>query len=287
MSHEEAPKRRRRRNPARRRRSNPIDGWKEMGAGVLGVALGYVIASGGDRFVMTHALTGSIVNGQANLTDTPPAGSIYNSEAMSLPLWSSWQRIGVAAVSVGIPLFAASKVKSSAWKSFFQLAGFGALARTAGKAADDGIAALAMKMPNPTLVRLYAPEMAAINAIASGQQASAPAGTFARLLGRFLGDTIPATDTGTHPCPEGYTLDVGGSTCSTPNVLPPPPATQTVPPPAPPPSGGGEPPYTPPYSPPTPPSGGGSPPITPTVPVSTPARGPFNPLLCSPEPDPC
>lgn len=256
-----------------------------MLAGVFGVASGYVIASGGDRFYMTHALTGSVVNGQANLTDTPPAGSIYNSEALSLPIWSSWGRLGVAALSVGAPLLVASQVRSSAWKSFFQLAGFGALARTAGKAADDGVAALAMKMPNPTLVRLYAPEMAAINAVAMGQQAAAPAGTFARLLGRFLGDTINASDTG-RPCPDGYTLDVGGSTCSTPNVLPPPPAVQTAPPTTttyPPSGGGGEPPDVPPTS--TPP--GGSPPVTVNVPVSTPSRAPFNPLLCSPEPDPC
>lgn len=301
MSHEER-RRHKRRNPRRRRareerrhprRRNPINGWQEMLAGVFGVAAGYVIASGGDRFVATHALNAA---GQ----DAPVQGDIYNSEAISLPLWSSWSRLGVAVLSVGAPLVIAANVRSAAWKSFFQLAGFGALARTAGKAADDGIAALAGAYApgNTTLVRLYAPEMAALTAVSASAvtaPAAATAGTFAGLPGiPRLGQLAPgyvaptATPAGegrvAWSCPQGYTLTEGG--CQPPDggtTLPPavtatkpvvPPET-TTPPVTTPPSGGG--------------GGGAAPPVTttPVVPVTPPATTPFNPLLVHPCPDVC
>jgi hypothetical protein len=266
-----------------------------MLSGVAGVALGYVIASGGDRYVSTHALNAS---GQ----DAPAQGQIYNSESLALPIWGSWTRLGVAAVSIGLPLFVASKVKSGAWKSFFQLAGFGALARTAGKAADDGLGYLAGQTQNPMLVQLYSPELAAATAVATSSltaPAAAPAGTFAGIakllgLGR-VGAMVPATPTPIGgertelTCPEGYTLADDGNCYSTPSPSPSPsPSSEPAPCPPCPPSGGGTPTT---YPTPTPPVT--VPTTAPTAPIPIPVTAQtntpqvFNPLLCTPEPDPC
>lgn len=269
-----------------------------MLSGVVGVAAGYVLASGGDRWVSTHALNAA---GQ----DAPAQGQIYNSESLSLPIWSSWSRLGVAVVSIGVPLFVASKVKSGAWKSFFQLAGFGALARTAGKAADDGMGYLAGQTQNPMLVQLYSPELAAATAVATSSltaPAAAPAGTFAgiaKLLGLGkVGAMVPGTptpvgDTGATQltCPEGYTLADDGNCYSTPSPSPSPTSTPS-PTPAPtpcppcPPSGGGTPTTVPVTVPTTAPSNPVSIPVSSVVP-STNAPQVYNPLYCTPEPDPC
>ena len=295
MSHEET-KRHRRRNPRRRRR-NPIDGWKEMLSGVFGVAAGYVLASGGDRFIQTHALNAA---GQ----DAPAAGQIYNSESLLLPIWSSWGRLGVAAASIGVPLFVASKVKSAAWKSFFQLAGFGALARTAGKAADDGLGALAAQTVNPMLVQLYSPELAAqaaVSRLANGAPATLP-GTFAglrRLLGiGRVGNVVAAgtDEDGQQTCPQGYSLGDDGN-CYSPPDSPPtpvPPSPTPVPPSptCPPPTQVFVPVPTPVPTPvpspcPTVPTSGPSNPVIFNPAVSVDRNAPFSPLLCTPEPDPC
>jgi len=272
-----------------------------MLSGVFGVAVGYVVASGGDRLVSTHALNAS---GQ----DAPAQGQIYNSEAISLPIWTSWTRLLVAAGSVALPMVVAANVRSAGWKSFFQLAGFGALARTAGKAADDGMGYLAGQTQNPMLVQLYSPEIAASTAMATSAlsaPSAAPAGTFAGFMGKLLGfapkktgaSYIPATrgEGGTLSCPQGYSLgDDGycypnGQPPATPPSPPAPPTTTPTPPsqtcPPCPPSGGGTPTPLPPITTPVqPPAPSGPVPITPAV--SSPATAPVpwtGPLMCNPD----
>ena len=320
-SHEEPKRRKRRKNPRRRahhrrhknprRRRNPITGPMEMLMAVLGVAFGYVGASAADRFAATHALSASGGAGGV-LTDTPPAGGIYNSEVLSLPIWSSWQRIAAGVASVGAPLVVASFVKSGAAKSFWQLAGFAALARTAGKAADDGIAVLAGQVAasNPTLapmlVQLYAPELAAqtaVNTLAGGQKPAAGATSFAGLPSgrRTLGDLPPGYVAPTYTpveggnptasCPPGFVMsDAGCAPAPSPptNVLPPavnlsiPIPVPTIPPFAPPSGGGGGgdsggPSPMPPAPPPN------YPPSMPTTPIYPPSSG-SQPIPMPPQP---
>jgi hypothetical protein len=158
-----------------------------MIAGIFGAGFGYMLASAADRFTATHAL-------DASGMDTPGVGNIYNSEAIDLPIWSSWQRVAAAAGSIVVPLWVAAYVTDTAWKSFFQIAGFAAVARTVGKAGDDTIGMLASKMstPNATLQQLYAPEIAADAKLTSATVAlpSAQPATFAGLP-RFRGRPTP------------------------------------------------------------------------------------------------
>lgn len=289
MSHEEA-RRHKKRNPRR----NPINGAKEMLAGVFGVAFGYVLASGADRYAVTHALA----SGQ----DAPAQGDIYNSEAVSLPIWSSWKRLLVGVASVGAPLVVASWVKGPGTKSFFQLAAFGALARTAGKAADDGIAYFAAKMttPSPTLVRLYAPEMASVARVAAASVAqlpSAPQATFAglpaaqrpRVFAKDMFGTLTPATVGivngqeAWVCPAGSTLvtDAQGQNGQC-NDIPPPGASGgdggSPLPPLPP-----EPPAPPAVTAPPvalpPPPAAAQPPVPPTASPTAPPTVPYNPLF--------
>ena len=171
------------RETPRKRRRNPIDGGMETLSSLLGVAAGFLFAGGLDRLSNTHALNAS---GQ----DAPAQGDIYNSESVSLPIWSSWMRIGAAVASIGAPLWAAS-MTTGGWRSFFQLAGFAAIGRTVGKAAEDGMAQLAT-VPRiaqnttvaPILQRLYAPELAALQKQSGSNVAAlnaASPGTFAGL----------------------------------------------------------------------------------------------------------
>jgi hypothetical protein len=292
MSHEES------RRGRRRGRRNPVSGWREMLSGVFGVATGYVLASGADRFMMTHALNAS---GQ----DAPTQGQIYNSESLMLPLWSSWGRLGVAVLSVGVPMFVASRVRSPGVKSFFQLAGFGALARTGGKALDDGIAYFTGKMttPSPMLVRLYAPELAANGQMAAlslnASPPAAPAATFAGLpFSKRLGDVVRATSVPgsgesavDYVCPPGYTGPDNNGNCTSVSAPVLPPAVTATYTPIPPETspGGGNPlpplPPSPPASPPspptvTPPTSTFSPPPLPVQsPPTAPSGGGYNPLM--------
>ena len=186
---------RRHRHHARRRRNpignplvgghvaNPISGPMEFVAGFLGVGFGFGLASLGDRLVVTHALN-------AANQDAPAQGQIYNSESPATPLWSNfstlgWKRMAMAFGAVVLPLGAAHVVrKHMGLKSFFQLAGFGALGRTAGKMMDDGVAALATS--NATAQRLYAAEIAAtakMNAANLAALPPAPPATFAGVPG--------------------------------------------------------------------------------------------------------
>ena len=159
-----------------------------MIAGLFGAGFGYAIASAADRFVAGHALTAGAAGAAA--TDTPPAGQIYNSEAVDLPIWSSWQRLAAAVGSIALPLVVAAWVKGPKMKAFWQIAGFGAVARTGGKAIDDGLGKLAASQPGVlVLTQLYAPELAAsakATAAATTALPAAPAGTFAGRNARQL-----------------------------------------------------------------------------------------------------
>jgi hypothetical protein len=148
----------------------------EFLGGVLGVGAGFGLASFVDRMIITHALT----NGQ----DAPAQGTIYNSEVLLTPLWygpNAWKRMLGAAGAVFAPLFAARFVnKHQGMKVFFQLMGFGALGRTAGKAMDDAVASLMSS--NTTVQQLYSGELAAtakMNAANLNALPPAPPATFA------------------------------------------------------------------------------------------------------------
>ncbi len=196
-----APRRRRRRhhrrrkNPIalethrrhhRRRRRNPLSGGKDFASGVLGLVFGGLIASFADRFAATNALTDSGQKdgkGQTIFTDTPTAGHLYNTEAPIAPIWTSMKRIGFAAAGVILPFGISAYVKGAGAKSFFQLAGFGALGYVGVKTATD----VATKFLGQTKLgnRLLAPEVVAHNAqVLTGPQTlntPAPSPTLAGL----------------------------------------------------------------------------------------------------------
>jgi hypothetical protein len=174
-------RRRHMRNPLMESRAiaNPIEGPMQFVGGFLGVGFGFALASLGDRLVTSHALNTA---GQ----DAPAQGEIYNSEALQAPLWGNmkqtgWKRLLVAVGAVVVPLGAASAVKKHlGLKSFFQLAAFGALGRTAGKMVDDGVAHFVATKPLGQ--RLYGGEIAAtgkLNAANLAALPAAPPGTFA------------------------------------------------------------------------------------------------------------
>lgn len=163
----------------------------EFMSGVLGAGFGYMLSSAVDRYTATHAL-------DANNMDTPAAGQIYNSEAVDLPIWSSWQRIAGAVASVAVPLFVASRLSNPAAKSFFQIAGFAAVARGVGKAGDDAIAMLSGGASAPALVQqLYAPEIAA-----DAKLTGSPSGLTSIQPGTF--GSLPALTGMRPPPPVGY-----------------------------------------------------------------------------------
>ena len=167
--------------------ANPITGPVEFISGIFGVGAGFGLASFADRLVTTHALS---TTGQ----DAPAVGQIYNSEALLAPLWANmstigWKRLAAAAGSVVVPLAAASAFKSHmGWKVFFQLMGYGALGRTAGKMFDDGIAA-AMGT-QPLAQRLYGGEVAAAAKLTAATSAALPAAAPATFAGLPMGGAV-------------------------------------------------------------------------------------------------
>ena len=173
-----ARRRHKRRNPIARsgklfgvRNPIPLEGGLDFFSGVFAVALGYIFAAGADRFGSTHALTSS--NAQGGYVDAPAVGQIYNSEATSLPIWSSGMRIAFNALAIAAPLGLSAFIKDKGPKSFFQLMAFAAIARTVGKAAEDG---LSMALASTSFgLRLYAPEMAAQSKITGATTAALPA----------------------------------------------------------------------------------------------------------------
>ena len=167
--------------------ANPITGPVEFISGIVGVGAGFGLASFADRLVTTHALS---TTGQ----DAPAVGQIYNSEALLAPLWANmstigWKRLAAAVGSVVVPLAAASAFKSHmGWKVFFQLMGYGALGRTAGKMFDDGIAA-AMGT-QPLAQRLYGGEVAAAAKLTAATSAALPAAAPATFAGLPMGGAV-------------------------------------------------------------------------------------------------
>jgi hypothetical protein len=184
------PRRRRRRSHHRRRHThhrrhssrmrnplpNPLTGTGEFVSGLFGVGAGFALASMADRWAATHPLT---TQAPGVFTDTPAAGQVYDSEATQLPIWKDPMRIGVALGAILFPgLLTRFVVKGSKAKAFAQLATFGAIGRTVGKAIDDGIASLAAGSgPLSTseyAQRLYGAELAATSRLAQLKSGSAP-----------------------------------------------------------------------------------------------------------------
>lgn len=213
----ESRRRRAKRNPiakARKRRRNPIarsskgfygiknpiplEGGLDFFSGVFAVTLGYLFASGADRMGSTHALTATA--SQGGYTDSPAAGEIYNSESTMLPIWSSGKRIAFNALSIAAPLGLSAFIKSKGPKSFFQLMAFAAIARTLGKAADDGLS-MALKSTSFGL-RVYAPELAAASKASGAGAAALPAaapGVFAGVPQNKQLNGTPMADPASRP----------------------------------------------------------------------------------------
>lgn len=189
---------RRRHNPiGGYRRSNPITGPAEFFAGVLGVGMGFAFSSFLDRLVCTHPYTAS--TGTTTMMDSPAVGQIYNSEAVALPVWQAntaggmpW-RLVAAGGSIVIPLGAAALINTHpALKSFFQLMGFAAVGKLAGKLIEDFVST--SMATNATVQQLYAPEIAAQ----------------AKLTGAASTALTPATPATFAGLPKGFRVGVGG-----------------------------------------------------------------------------
>lgn len=238
--------------------------------GVLGLATGGFLVLLGDRYAATHALNTA---GQ----DAPAQGQTYNAEAANTPIWMNWKRMVATAIGVILPFGISSWVRGSSAKSFWQLAGFGALGYTGVKVFTD-IAVWSPLVKQPMAQRLLAPEIAAKADLNVANVAVLPpisamtahtVGTagLPRGLGRGLGQTLatattingqtfPAGSTMTAvasaaQCPPGaqfFDLGADGKVC----IAPPPPPPMNPPPMPPPPGGGGQPPMCPP-GPPSPP----------------------------------
>jgi hypothetical protein len=174
----------------------------ELLSKLAGFGFGYLLADGVDRYAATHALT---TDATGNVTDTPAAGQIYDSEAVSLPIWSSPMRMGMNAAAIALP-FLLSKYFA---KEFMLHAGIAAVVRTVGKAATDAVAQYAPT--NATTLQLYGDRVAANARLAQATNGltSAAAGTFAgvprrrqmaatpapkRLAARRIGDDGTSTD---------------------------------------------------------------------------------------------
>jgi hypothetical protein len=173
-------RRRSKRNPLPMGLTNPIplEGGLDFFSGMFAVVIGYLFAGAADRMGSTHALTASTAQG--GFIDAPAVGQIYDSEAPATPIWSSGMRIAYNVLAIAAPMGISAMIKSKGPKSFFQLMAMAAIARTAGKAAEDGMS-LALKTTGFGL-RLYAPEVAAqaklLTAATTALPQAAP-GTFA------------------------------------------------------------------------------------------------------------
>ena len=174
------------------RRSNPISGGSEFLSGFLGLATGGLLAMVATRFLATHAVTATAskdANGKTIYNDAPAAGQLYNGEAPMVPFWSNWKVALAGVAAIVLPFGVASKVRSSKAKSFFQLAGFGAMAIVGSKCAAD--AAAKYLGTNPYAQRLLAPELMAQRDLlltgASTQQSAVAMNAPTGVLGLPLG----------------------------------------------------------------------------------------------------
>lgn len=184
-------RRSRRRNPLLNPLPNPMRDIRGFLSKAAGFGVGYLIQDGIDRFAATHVLA---IDTAGNITDTPPTGTIYDSESPDLPIWSSWQRLAFNAAGLAIPGLMARLF----WKEFWQRALIAATVRTVGKVAVDAVAhfappAIAGGLP----LRLYGANYAAQAKIMQANVAtlpSSPAGVFAgipRMLGLVPARPIP------------------------------------------------------------------------------------------------
>lgn len=129
---------------------NPLGMGEVIVGGLSGLA-GYAAAEVLDRFLATHALTpvsggGSNANGVALLQDPGDANGHWNSTMILAPM--SIARWGAGLGMSLIPIFGAKYVPGGPkMKAFLGFFGFGALVRTIGKGATDGIAYLTRNMP--------------------------------------------------------------------------------------------------------------------------------------------
>lgn len=138
-------------------RENPVSFMDTMAVIASGAA-GFFVASLADRFIATHALL--TIGG--NPADGPPVGSVYNTEAVTAPLWSNWKRMLGAALAIGVPLGISAK-GPSAWKTTMRGVAIGAAVRTVGKSLDD----LSAKLmgTGPMGERLFAQEIKSQNGV--------------------------------------------------------------------------------------------------------------------------
>lgn len=132
----------------------------------MGLSVGAIGATIALRFAGTHAVKENLdaagkpvldAKGLPSFIDPGVSGQAYNILAGDLPIWSDWKRLAAAGLSVIAPFAISSYVKGAKAKSFFQLAGFGALGAVGAKAALDG----ATKFFSHTKIanRLLAPEI--------------------------------------------------------------------------------------------------------------------------------
>ena len=186
---EERRRRRRRRNPLPLVGvlANPIGRPMQFLGKAVGLGFGYLWEDAVIRFAATHALNGTGVN----LTDSPPAGQIYNSEAPLLPIWSDMTKLGLSVAGVAVPLFAGRFFM----RDFMNHAFIAAAVRLIGKVAVDAASMLPQALPStgPAVLRLYGGEIAAQTRLAqvnTSPAATAPAGSFAGVP-RSLGAPVP------------------------------------------------------------------------------------------------
>jgi hypothetical protein len=171
-------RRHRRRNPFPL--PNPTSHPMEFLTELFGFGAGFLWQDGIDRYAATHALA---TDTGGNVTDSPAAGQIYNSESLALPIWSSWQRMAFNAAGIAVPFFLARYFA----KDFMMKAGMAAVIRTVGKAATDAVATYVPQ--NAMTLRLYGDEVASAARLAQTAgtaPSTAPAGTFAGVPRRQL-----------------------------------------------------------------------------------------------------
>lgn len=205
-------KRRGKKNPLPIANPIPLEGGLDFFSGLFAVVIGYLFAGGADRMGATHALTASTAQG--GFVDAPAVGQIYDSEAPQTPIWSSGMRIAFNVIPIAVPMGISAMIKSRGPKAFFQLMAFAAIARTLGKAAEDGMS-VALKNTGFGL-RVYGAELAAQAKLTSAATAALP-------------NAAPATFAGVRQQPAALSGAPVQSQQKQPNL----PAQNNAPPPAP------------------------------------------------------
>jgi hypothetical protein len=231
---------------------NPLGMGEVIVGGLSGLA-GYASAEILDRFLATHALkdTGNKnAGGDVLYSDPGDANGHWNSTNILAPM--DLKRWAAGAALSLIPIFGAKYAPGGPkMKAFLGFYGFGALIRTVGKGATDGIAYLTRKMG--TGQRLFVLEDSAQAATMTSYDANPPG--------------IAPGPTGLQglPCGNCANCKSGVGACcrgGSPNTLPPaqPPGVSTTAPNAPPPLQAAPPP------PPPPPNMSATAPPSPTMP---------------------